>query len=209
MRVLSLSYWARERVHVLVVLGIALVLVGVGVYYYIDQRAADRQEAAQTLEGVHAMVEAGQAEQARSQLEELLTRFEGLPETMEGRLLLGRLQLEEGEPEAAAATLEPLADELDDPMGLDGAFLLGHAYEEMERWEDAEELYLRISEEAELSFQRRNALEAAARSRRERGLYAEAATLYERILDLLEPDHPRRGHFEMMLAEVQARAGTG
>lgn len=205
-RALSLSYWARERKHVLVVLGIAVVIVGVGLFYFFDQRSADRQEAADALEGLHAMAEAGQQDQARAELESFLQQYSGIPETMEGRLLLGRIQLEEGDAEAAVTTLEPLAEDLGDPMGLDGAFLLGHAFEELERWEESEDLYLRIRDAAELGFQQRQALEAAARARTELGNHAEAVTLYEEILGLLDPDDPRRGRFQMKLAEAEARA---
>lgn len=205
-RVVALSYWARDRVHVLVVLGIAVVLVGVGAFYYYDQRQADRQEAADTLEGIHGLVEMGQEEEAHSELEAFLDQYSGLPEALEARLLLGRVQLEEGNPEAAQVTLEPLAESMDDPVGLDGAFLLGHAYEELERWEEAEALYLRIHDETPLTFQQRDALEAAARARTEQGHHGQAAALYEDILDLLEPGDPARPRFEMKLAEAQARA---
>lgn len=190
----------------LVVLGIAVVLVGVGIFYYFDQRAAERQEAADTLEGIHALVEGGQQEQAYTELQGFVDRYSGLPEASEGRLLLGRLQLEEGDPEEARNTLEPLADDLDDPLGLDGAFLLGHAYEAQEQWGDAEALYLRLHEEAPLRFQRREALEAAARVRVEQNHYAGAVELYERVLELLDADDPRRGRIQMQLAEARARA---
>ena len=71
------------------------------------------------------------------------------------------------------------------------------AYEEAASWDQAEFVYLRVADEAELSFQVREALTDAARIRMARGDRAGAIELYDRILDDLEETDPSRGLYEM------------
>jgi hypothetical protein len=89
-----------------------------------------------------------------------------------------------------------------DPLELQAASLLGVAYEQDKRWDDAEAVYLRIADRSELDFQVRDALAAAARIREQRGNDAGAAELYRRILANMDPNAQNRGLYEMRLAEV-------
>ena len=88
-------------------------------------------------------------------------------------------------------------------MGVQSAFLLGAAYEDEGRFEEAERTYMAIANRADLNFQLRDALAHAARLRRRMGNLAGAAELYEEVLTILQ-DGADRSVFELRLAEVRA-----
>ncbi|MDX1568591.1 MAG: hypothetical protein R3223_12370, partial [Longimicrobiales bacterium] len=122
--------------------------------------------------------------------------------------------LHEGSPQQAVETLQPVVGNLARPISIQAAFLLGSAYEEATQYGDAEDIYLRISEEAELTFQVRNALAAAARMRAEQENYAGAAELYRQVLGTYEDEEEGaaataagdRAMYQLRLSEMEAMA---
>ena len=118
--------------------------------------------------------------------------------------MLGELYLETGDAEQALAVLEPLGASPSEPIELQGATLLAAAYEQEERWAEAEEVYLTIADRSELDFQIRNALTSAARIRRDQGDAAGAIELYEQVLASLDENAPERGRYEMRIQEIRS-----
>jgi thioredoxin-like negative regulator of GroEL len=148
----------------------------------------------------------GERESAKTQLQEYLDRFEGTVYALEARLMLGQVLLEEGSVNEAIEVLAPAVQVMEkQPLGVQAAFLMAAAYEEADRADDAERLFLRIASAADLSFQIREALSGAARLRTEAGNLNGAAQLYEQILGTLEEGDPERSYWEMRLAEVSYR----
>ena len=201
-KVLEAGNWAQRNQQLLTVLGIVAVVAVAGFIYYGNYRATLGQQAANELELVHQSVSLGDREGAKNELIVFLERFGGTPYAGEARMLLGELYLRSDEPQQALAVLEPMATSPREPLELQAASLLAAAYEQEERWADAEATYLRIADRSELDFQIRDALAAAARIRRDRGDAAGAVDLYTRILDELGDDDPNRGFYEMRLAEA-------
>lgn len=204
---LKLVRWAKANTQILFLAVIVLVVGIAGIFYYRSYRASLREQAVAQLEHVHATVGSGDLEAAKAQLYQYLDRFEGTVYALEARLVLGQVLLEEDAPEEAIQALAPAVRVMEDqPLGVQAAFLLAAAYEEMDRPEDAERLYLRIARAAELSFQVREALFGAARLRAAAGNFSGAAALYEEILGTLEEGHPERSYWEMRFGEVSARS---
>ena len=212
-RALGAWQWARENTQMVIVAGVVLaVAVGAGIYYY-DYQQNLQMQAAQELERIHQTMAAAQPQTARTELESFLSRFGDTSYGTEARLLLAELHLRQNQPAEAVTALEPAAENIGDPLSVQAAFLLGASYEEAGRPGDAESLYLRIAEEADLGFQTRQALSDAARIRAQQGNYAGAADLYRRILDDLQAvEEPPataesdRRTFQLRLAEMEAAA---
>lgn len=211
-RILRFWAWARQNTQVLVVAGVLLaVAVGAGIYYY-DYRQNLRIQAAQELEQIRQMAGSEGTEAARSELETFVERYSDTAYGIEARILLAELHLEAEAPEDAAGVLEPATRNLSDPLALQAGFLLGVAYEEAGRTDEAENLYLRLAENAELRFQIRQALAEAARIRAREGRYAEAADLYERVLATYDDeseeavDDSERRTYRLRLSEMRAAA---
>ena len=208
--IMDFSSWASKNQQLLV-LGavVAALFVSGGIYYMNFQRSVSEQ-AMNQLESIHQTISISAYEDAKAQLSIFLDRFEGTDEAREAVVLLGRLHLEAGDATVAISVLERGGLGLGDPLGIQGSSLLARAYEDQGRWADAEALYLRVADRAELDFQIREALDSAGRARHRQQDIEGAAELYERILATFEPDDAGRGVYELRLAEMrEVAAGTG
>jgi predicted negative regulator of RcsB-dependent stress response len=206
-KTLEVVRWSKANSQILLLGAIVLVVVFAGVFYYRSYRASVQEQAVAQLEQVHSIVSFGERESAKAELYQYLERFEGTSYALEARLMLGQVLLESDESEEAVEVLAPAVRVMErDPLGIQAAFLMAAAYEELDRIEEAERLLLRVARAAELSFQVREALSTAARLREGAGNFAGATQLYEQLLDTLEEGDPNRSYWEMRLAEVSIRS---
>lgn len=206
-KTLELVKWAKANSQALVLAGIVVVVLTAGGLYYRNYRSSWEEQAVARLEAVQASAAFGEREAAKADLYQYIDQFEGSLYALEARLILGQVLLEEGTAEEAVDVLAPAVREMDaQPIGVQAAFLLAAAYEEAGRIDDAENLFLRISNTSDLTFQIREALSGAARIRILNGDSAGAAEIYEEILSGMEIGDPDRGFWEMRLAEVAGNA---
>ncbi len=204
--ILDFSNWAKENQQLLTVVGVVGAILIAGVLYYASYKSQLTEQAAEQMETIYQSVSISDVEGAKVDLATFLDRFGGTPYEGEARLLLGELYLETGEPQQALAVLEPLGSSPRAAIELQGAALLAAAYEQEERWQEAEEVYLTIAERSELDFQIRDALAAAARIRSEELDDPEGAIspLYQEVLAQLEENSPERGRYEMRIQELRS-----
>jgi len=205
---LEATNWARKHQTVLT-LGVVLVVLGVGalVYYGRFRDTLSLQAAAQ-LEELQLRMDAGDNVGVRSDLQLFIERFAGTPSEGEARIALAQVAAGLDEPEIAVEALAPLARDIGNPLGAQAAAMLAAVYEDAGNRDDARQLYLRLADRAQLGFQVREALAAAARLARESGDPAAALALYDRLLDEMEDDEIGRGEIEMRRAEVAAVVGA-
>lgn len=208
-RIVEFSTWSQKNTQVLVLFGIALVVVVVGIVYYVNYRQNLQVVAAQELETLHQVAASGDTETARLRFAQYLERFGGTAHAAEARLSLAQLHLQEGAPEEALRVLGESSVGLGDPIGPQLAVLQARAHEELGRFQEAEQLYLQVAERAQLDFQRIQALEDAARLRMTGGNPSGAVELYERILDEMPAQSPDRGAIQLRLGEARTAAATG
>lgn len=206
-KVLDLANWAKQNTQLLVLLGIVVIVVGAGIFYYVNYRSSVRERAIAQLEQVQATLATGDRETAKTQLQQYIDAFDGTVYALEARLTLGQTLLEDGNAEEAIQVLAPAVRTMDDqPIGIQAAFLMASAYEQAGRKDDAEQLLLRIANTSDLTFQVREALSGAARIREDQGNYQGAADLYRQVLATMEANDPDRPYWEMLLAEASAHA---
>src|SRR5690606_6387738 len=204
--VLELSAWIKQHRRALTVAVIAILLALVVGVYYRNTRVAIANRATAELAALRQTVASGNRAVAIQELQTFINRYGSTAASAEARILLGQLYLEEGNPEQAIQTLNRMARDLDHPLGPTAAFLVGAAHEAANRSGEAERVYLRIADGAAFQYQRLDALDAAARIRQDRGDFAGAVALYDRILGMLPADAPERAFYEMRRAEAQTRA---
>ena len=202
-RLLTLYKWAGNNQQVLMVAGVVLTIGVVGALQFANSRQARDEAASTELEFVHQSIGIGDTEGAKVDLITFLDRFGGSAYEGEARLLLGQLYLETGDSEQALSVLGPLGSSPSAPIELQGATLLGAAYEQEERWSEAEDVYLSIASRSELDFQIVDALTAAARIRGDRGDAAGAIELYEEALTSLDEAAPERDSKTCKTAETR------
>lgn len=203
-RVLHLGKWAEKNQQVVTVLVVVLAIAVAGLVYYRSYRRSLTEQAGQALEQIYQTVAMADVEGARTELGTFLERFGGTPYEAEARLLLGDLYLRDGSPQQAQAVLRPLGESPGEPLEFQAATLLAAAYEQDGQPAEAERVYLAIADRSDLDFQVRDALEAAARLRAERGDADGALELYQRALDGLEEGSPERGLYEMRIEELRS-----
>jgi predicted negative regulator of RcsB-dependent stress response len=203
-RVLHTTKWAESNQQVITVLAVVLAIAVAGLLYYRSYRQGLGVQAAQQLEVIYQTVAMADVEGARTELATFLERFGGTPYEAEARLLLGDLYLRDGSPQQAQAVLEPMGASPGAPLEFQAAALLAAAYEQDGQVAEAEQVYLAIANRSDLDFQVRDALEAAARLREQRGDSQGALELYERVLAELEEGSPERGLYEMRIEEIRS-----
>jgi len=204
-KVLQITAWSREHRQLIITSVVFLAIAIASVAYYVNYRTVARNRAVDELEDIQQTIGLGDPESSIGRLNSYIARFGDSPYVLEARLLLGQIHLEAARPDEAIAALGPAARALTEPVGVQATFLLATAYEQAQRPEDAENLYLRIGDATSLDFQVEDALGGAARIRAARGDYAGAAQLYQRILGTLEEGDPVYGLYQMRLAEAEER----
>ncbi len=201
--IIDFSEWSRTHRQALTLIGIVvMVLLASGIYYLRFQQTLVTQ-AVNRLEDIHRTISISAFEDAKTQLSTFLDQFGGTDQAREAVILLGRLHLEAGDAAVAINVLERADLGFRDPIGVQANSLLARAYENQGRWPDAEATFLEVADRAEFDFERRRALDSAARARRRQQDHEGAAELYERILETFEENDPAKGVYELRLAEVR------
>lgn len=204
--VLEATDWTRRHGALLLGVIVAVVVLLVGVLYYRSYRSALEDRATAELTQVRQIAAAGNLPLASRQLKQFVTKYSNTRAGGEGRVLLAQMLLEQNQAKEAVAVVQPLASNLKDPLGPAAAFLLGAAYEGSGNTGQAEATYLRIADNSEFEFQKRDALEDAARLKLQNNDPAGAAKLYQRILTSVPDTAVGRPIYEMRLGEAQAAA---
>jgi predicted negative regulator of RcsB-dependent stress response len=208
--VLESSVWARQHGRILTIAAVVGV-VGLLVFLYIrNWRGAVREKAAAEISNLRTTVQSGNLQLAQQDLEKFLRDYDKTPAGDEAKLLLGQILMQSNNPQRAATVLQPVADKVDTPLGFNAALMLAAAQEANKQQDQAERTYLRVADNAVFDFQKREALDRAARLRLERGNTTGAAQLYERILATFDENQPEdaveRSVYQMRLAEIRAQA---
>lgn len=204
-KILELTHWSQTHRQILVLAGVLVVIaVGAGFYYRSYEKSLD-QEAAQSMEQIQESMSLNDRQGAKTKLVTFVQRFQGTPYAGEARLLLGQIYLESNQPQQAEAVLKPIGANPTAPIDFQAAALLGAAYEQEKRWNDAEQAYMQIADHARLDFEIRQALANAARIRAQEGNKSGAVTLYKRILAKLSPTDPDRSLYEMHIEELSVK----
>ena len=203
-RIADATEWTRRNTRA-VITGLIVVAVAIfALIYYVNYREGLRTRAATELLEVRQTVATGDIPTAVTQLEAFVGRFGDTPAGHEARLLLAQLQLAQGNATQAAEAARPVAEDGDPLMATSAGLLMAGALETAGQPQEAEQAYLRVAEEAEMEFQRREALEDAARIRVERGDRAGAVELYDQLIGLTEEGSPDRDVYLMRRAEITA-----
>lgn len=197
--------WSQKNTQTFVVGLVAIVVVGLGIWYWATQRSTRLDSAAEELEMLQQTVGFEDPATATASIQGYLERYPGSTYEVEGRMLLARVQLAGTEdPAAAIETLRAVAPEYGSPLGMDATFMLAAAYEQAERWEDAVGLYEELRNRVEYTFRSKDAGEGLARSSLARGDTLRAIEAYEALLAELPEDDADRPFYELRLAELNA-----
>jgi predicted negative regulator of RcsB-dependent stress response len=205
-RVLETSAWAKENSTRLIFGTIAVAVVLLLTMYYRNYRTELRNQAETTLSAIRQTVLSGNAALAIRDLETYMTSYGETATGDEARLLLARAYLDNGEPQRAVDLLTGAVTDLEQPLGVSGAFMLAAARESTGDADGAVTEYMRIASSAPHDYQQWDALEAAARVRFQTGDPVGAVEVYDQLLEAMPDTEPQKAIIELRRAEAAARA---
>jgi hypothetical protein len=207
--VLEGSVWAKQNARILTITVSTVLVIVLGFLYYRNYRSRLRDVAETQLTQIRTTLLAGNAALAINDLDTFLSRFGSTPTASEARVLLARAYLENQEPQKAIDVISSQARDLQASLGVQSAMLLADAYESAVQEDRAVEVLLRVGSGAPYDYQRRLALENAARVRLEQGNAQAAVDLYDRILKDLPIESPERSLYQLRRAEAAAKLSAG
>jgi predicted negative regulator of RcsB-dependent stress response len=207
-KVLETSVWARDHRTPLTIVAVVAIIVLAAAWYYRTYRQRIADTAAIEILQVRQTAQSGNPALTIRDAEAFIGRFGSIPAGIEAQLILGQAYLESNQPQQAIDAVARLAGDLDSPAGVSAAMLTASAHEAATRFDQAEQILLRVASGARYDYQKVTALDNAARVRLERGNPTGAAELYGRILDLLPPGSQDRAVYEMRRAEALATASS-
>jgi predicted negative regulator of RcsB-dependent stress response len=203
--------WVREHQRA-VLLGVlvAAALVA-GLIYYRDYRSNLTARAATQLDQLEAQLAQSNAPTtAVGRLQDFLNRFGGTPSADDARLLLARIQMDQGEPSAAVKTLDPLSGRgLDTPIGYAATRLRADAYAAAGDRDAAIRTLDDAARNARFPFQRNDASGELADLLVQAGRYDSAASIYRRLAQDTTASPAGTGPYSMRLGEVLALKAAG
>lgn len=203
--VMDLSTWTKANQNLVTLGGIAVLVLILGGWYWLNFNRNLEDRALVELEQIQQTLALGDVETGKVSLSQFIEQFGGTAAAPEASLMLAQLYLETAQPAQAIQALDASGIGRRDPLGPQAFILRARAHETQGQLAEAETTYLEVAEFAELPFQRIEALADAARMRMEQGDDAGAITIYDEILAEMEPNDPARGEYEMRRAEMQAR----
>ncbi len=204
--VLEATDWTRRHGRIILGAIVAIVVIIAGVMYYRSYRSALEAKAAGDLDCIRAIAASGNIPLATRQLTQFVAKYSGTHAGDEGRVMLAQSMLDQGNAKGAIPIVDPLASDMNDPLGPTAALLLGAAYEASNDYSKAIATYARIGDKAPYEFQRREALEDVARLKLQHNDAAGAAAVYTQILGAIPDTATGRSVYEMRLAQAQAQA---
>jgi len=204
--VMAASDWFKRHARVVTIATVLLVILVAGTVYWIRYQSTLRAAASAELSAIRQTVAVGNVPLALRDLSTYLESFGGTPSAAEARLMMAQLLLVEGRNDEAVDAVAPVASDLADPLGTSAARLAAAAHEQAERWDEAEQEYLRISRDAPRAFERTRALADAARLRLLQEDAAGAVELYRQALDGIDEDDPQAAFLRLRLGEAEAMA---
>lgn len=193
-------YRVPERL-ALVALGL-LIAAGLVGWFIVVSAQRKEQFAARSLNQARTAAEAGNLPLASSELQRLITTYEGTEAANEAVITLNQVRMVNGQSELAAVGLrEFLATDPPDKYVAPAYGLLGAALENAKRWGEAANAYQQASNAAGVPYLKASYMVDAGRAFRLAGQPEAAAKAYRTILEKY-PDSPSFTEAQVRLAEL-------
>lgn len=203
--------WVRSHQRLVIVAVLVAAGLVAALIYYRDYRSNLTARAATQLNQLESQLAQSNAPQAAvGQLQDFVDRFGGTPSAADARLLMARIQLEQGAAAGAVQALAPLADRpLDTPVGYAAARLRADAYAAAGQRDEAIQQLNDAAHNARFPFQRDDASAELAGLLVQAGRYDSAASIYRRLSQDSAAAPAGTGVYSMRLGEVLALKAAG
>ncbi len=196
------SPWYRNRDRQLVAGLVLLAAIALVAWFIMASGRRKEQFAARSLNQARAAAEAGNLPLASSELQKLISAYEGTDAASEAVITLNQVRMVNGQSELAVVGLrEFLAKDPPEQYVTPAQGLLAAALENSKRWVEAGNAYNQASNAAEVDYLKAKYLVDAGRAFREGGKTEEAARAYRTVVEKY-PNSPSVTEAEVRLAEL-------
>ncbi|MDP2480181.1 MAG: tetratricopeptide repeat protein [Candidatus Palauibacterales bacterium] len=209
--VARIVHWMRGHQRAVILGVLVAIALAAGLIYYRDYRKNLTARAATQLEQLEAeLAQSNAPASAVGRLRDFLNRFGGTPSADDARLLMARIQLDQGAPADAVKTLDPLSGRaLDTPIGYAATRLRADAYAAAGDRDSAIGTLDDAARNARFPFQRNDASAELADLLVQAGRYDSAASIYRRLTQDSAASPEGTGVYAMRLGEVLALKTVG
>ena len=194
--------WYQARRRYLLAAAIVLAAVAIVGWFILDSTKRKEEFAARSLNQARSAAEAGNLPLASSELQKLITTYQGTDTAREAVITLNQVRMINGQNELAAVGLKeyiaakPPAKYLAPANGL-----LGAALENSRQWVEAGNAYNQASSSSDVAYLKANYLIDAGRAFRQGGKIEEAKRAYRTVVQKY-PDSPSFTEAQVRLAEL-------
>ncbi|MFQ5889918.1 MAG: tetratricopeptide repeat protein [Gemmatimonadota bacterium] len=213
LRLLQALRWMEHNRRLAAVIGLLLVAVALGAFYYAGYRRSLNEQAAARLQQLRLGVGAQSPAASRDALITFLARYGETRSADDARILLAQLELQRDSVEAAIQLLLPVAEgQGGSPTAYAAARMLAAAHEQAGRPEEALRWYRVIADRARFDFQKRRARDDQARILAATGRLVEAERIYAELLEETSGKAGTalpEGLWGVRLGEIRALRETG
>ena len=196
--------WIQSHTRQVAIAGVVLAALGLGVWLWMQSRAARERNASIDLLGAAQTIQSGNIALAQSDLEKLVTRYEGTNAAAQAAFELANIYYGQGQFDRGIAVLQQLAKSSDDAlvkaMAENG---VAAGYEGAGKFADAAGHYRTAADLTRLEDERDIYLASAARAYQAAGNEAEAVAIWRR---LAESEGPQAAEARVRLGELTAEA---
>ncbi|MBA3658062.1 MAG: tetratricopeptide repeat protein [Gemmatimonadales bacterium] len=194
--------WYADPQKRLIAVGAAVLLVVLGLWVALSSSRRKEAFAGRSLNQARAAAEAGNLPLASSELQKLITTYDGTDAAKEAVITLNQVRLVNGQNELAAVGLRDfLATSPGEKFATPASGLLASALENARRYADAAEAYTRAAGLASANYLKAQYLIGAGRSYRAAGKNPEAIRAYRTIVEKYS-DTPSMTEAQVRLAEI-------
>ncbi len=196
--------WYADPQKRLLAIGAVVVLVALALWVALSSSRRKEAFAARSLNQARAAAEAGNLPLASSELQKLITTYDGTDAAKEGVITLNQVRLVNGQNELAAVGLRDfLATSPGEQFATPASGLLASALENARRYADAADAYTRAAGLASANYLKAQYLIGAGRSYRAAGKGSEAIRAYRTVIHKYS-DTPSMTEAQVRLAEITA-----
>lgn len=162
-------------------LGVIVILVGAGVWFYLRSESIKSQRAEAAFETAVQSVATGNIPLAESDLKKAALRYAGTNGGTESSMALAKIYYKQGKyQEGIDALKAPAADKGD--MQYEARLLVATGYEGLTKWAEAAKEYEAAAESARFDADKQTALASAARAYQAGGDKASAVKIWNQLL---------------------------
>ncbi len=186
-----------------VALGVVVVLaVGVGAWLYMRTQSIRQERAAEALTGAQEALAVQNVPLAVSDLERVLTRYDGTRAADQAAVILAQVHFDQGRYEEGLRVLDEHASSPPDYLAAPVDALRGAGHEQLRRFAEAAQHYERAADRARFEADRDTYLASAARVHGEAGNTQRAREIWRRLAE--DPRSPVAAEARVRLGELEA-----